>query len=124
MQCGQTASAYRSGFSLAFASLSYEAVQPLHLQQPAVNRPKVTDLDDEENAVAFSSFSLEVGSPLENWSQLVNRTDALWLDYERSSSVKSSTHSLSIMKVEHKSMTMAKTSLEKEGVKAGVESSA
>lgn len=49
-----------------FSSLSHEAVEPLHTEQPAVKRPRVIALDDEKDTVRSLAETADVGFSQEN----------------------------------------------------------
>lgn len=64
---------------LVFNSLSRKAVQPLCIEQPAVKRSRIVELDDKGNAARPRVTFAYVGLSLENHQPLVYRAGAPWL---------------------------------------------
>lgn len=111
-----------SALAVVFSSFSRKVTQPLQMKGPAMKRPKVIDLDDEESPVrslatsAGATFSLEVHPPL------VIKAEAPRLDSVLGYPVRKRRPLSSALTSGCRSKKATRATYEEEGVKAGAES--
>lgn len=79
-------------FSLVFASLSENVVQPLHVEQSAVEHPKIIKPDHGENAVRSPAASADVKLSLQDHQPIVYTAEAPRLGSVHGSSVEKNPH--------------------------------
>lgn len=102
-------------FSLVFALLSREVVQPLPIARPTAERSRVIELDNKANAVRSSATSDKVGLSLEDHQQLLYRAGAQRLGSVHTSSVKNRKQSSSVMTIAHQRKMFTRTTFEEGG---------
>lgn len=61
---------------LVLAPLSHDVKQPLHINRPAVERPRVVELDDRRSAVRPPAASADVAHSLKDYQALMHRAGA------------------------------------------------
>lgn len=106
---------------LVFYPLSRQAVQPLRIKRPALDRPRVIELDGQENAVRPPATFANVGLFLEDSHPLLYSAEALRAGSVHTFSVKKKNSSISAMKIGLWSKKVARTSFGEE-VKAAAKS--
>lgn len=104
-----------------FALLLREVVQTLHTKCPAVERPRVSELDDEWSAVRSLGTCAKFGLWLEDHSPLVHRAEASPFGPVRKNYVKKTERSSKLMRNRRQGRKVKRNSLREEGVQAGVE---
>lgn len=91
--------------------LLHEVVQALHIERPAVEGPKVKELDDERSAVRPPETSADVESSMEDYRSLLYGVRAAQLGSVHSSSVKKRKRSSSMTATGRQSKKVARASL-------------
>lgn len=77
--------------SIVLSLFILHADQPLHVKQPAVERPRMVQVDEEGTAVRHPAKSAEDVLPPEDHRLLVCRAQVPWLDFVHSFPVKKRT---------------------------------
>lgn len=103
-----------------FVSLSQEAVQPLRIERPAVERPGVVELDQKENAVRPLTALADVGRFLKDHQTVVYSAGNPRLVTVSSSSVSKRKPSSSVKTIGHQGKKVTRTKFV-DGVKSAAE---
>lgn len=107
--------------NFVFASLSHEVLQPLHKESFALERPRVRELENEENSLLPNAASAGVGLSLKDHWTLVYIAKTPQLGFVDSFSVMKRNPLSSKMMVRRQSKKVTKTCLNEEGVKVATQ---